>query len=130
VITRDAELVAAEFGLGRLESATPLPGGGHVYGRDRLDPDAVGTSLAAAASQRPWTDLEAALWPATGDRPALRGRPVGHGSLAGSDWPDSSLSDESGRAPSEAPIRASASAQSCTWIPKRGTCSRCGPKKY
>jgi len=60
----------------------------HVYGHDRLDPDAVGASLAAAARLRPWTDLEAALWPAMLAREALRrlatplaiaaGRPAGH----------------------------------------------------
>ena len=44
----------------------------HVDGSDRLDLDAVGASLPAVASQRPWTDLEAALWPAMLAREALR----------------------------------------------------------
>ena len=79
----------------------------HVHGYDRLDLSAVRASLAATASQRPWTDLEVALWPvmlarealrrlatplaiaveqptgrAACDRPALRGRPVGHARVA------------------------------------------------
>ena len=44
----------------------------HVYGHDRLDLDAIRASLAATASRRPWTDLEAALWPAMLAREALR----------------------------------------------------------
>ena len=44
----------------------------HVYGRYRIDLDAIGASLAATAGQRPWTSLEAALWPAMLAREALR----------------------------------------------------------
>ncbi len=44
----------------------------HVHGYDRLDLSAVRASLAATASQRPWTDLEVALWPVMLAREALR----------------------------------------------------------
>ncbi len=44
----------------------------HVYGHDDLDFGAVAASLAAARAARPWTELEAAAWPAMLIRESLR----------------------------------------------------------
>jgi len=116
----------------------------HVYGHDPLDHDAVRASLAAAASQRPWTDLEAALWPAMLAREALRRlatplavaaekraaaaeTPAAAPPVLGPRyqavrsvmhaWPGEPSSPLIGPAPSDALIRASVSGQFRAWVP-------------
>jgi Phosphotransferase enzyme family len=44
----------------------------HSYGRDDLDQKSIRDSVAAAGSHRPWSELEAAAWPAMLVREALR----------------------------------------------------------
>jgi Ser/Thr protein kinase RdoA (MazF antagonist) len=44
----------------------------HSYGRDDLDQKSIRDSVAAAGYHRPWTELEAAAWPAMLVREALR----------------------------------------------------------
>ena len=85
MITRDAELRAIS------RSCSPSPRRVywyHVYGHDRLDRDADGTSLAAAVSLRPWTDPEAALCPAmlAGQPPTIGPRYEAVRSVMGA-WP-------------------------------------------